>query len=64
MIRTMVEQILGTIPNKEVYANHFIVGEHDEYRLIVVKEKGIIKGFSLYIPQEKENEHDRGKNII
>lgn len=64
MIRTMVEQILGTIPNKEVYPDHYIVGEHGEYSMIVFKDNDGIKGFSLYIPQEKEKEYVKGKRNV
>lgn len=64
MIRTMVEQILGTIPNKEVYPDHYIVGEHGEYNMIVFKDNDGIKGFSLYIPQEKEKEYVKGKRNV
>lgn len=54
MIRTMVEQILGTIPNKEVYPDYYIVGEHGENNLIVFKDNnGNIKGFTLIEPPEK-----------
>jgi len=49
----MVEQILGTIPNKEVYPDYYIVGEHGENNLIVFKDNnGNIKGFTLIEPPE------------
>ena len=65
MIKTMVEQILGTIPNKEVYPDYYIVGEHNENNLIVFKDNiGNIKGFTLIEVPEQEKEHDKGKRII
>lgn len=52
----MVEQILGTIPNKEVYSGYYIVGERGESNLLVFKNsKGKIIGFTL-IESEKEKE--------
>lgn len=55
MIKTIVEQILGTIPNKEVYTGYYIVGEHGENNLIVLRDnKGNIKGFTLIESLEKE----------
>lgn len=54
MIKTMVEQILGTLPNKEVYPGYYIVGERTESNLLVFKNsKGKIIGFTL-IELEKE----------
>lgn len=50
----MVEQILGTLPNKEVYPDYYIVGEQGENNLLVFKDaKGNIIGFTL-IELEKE----------
>lgn len=54
MIRTMVEQILGTIPNKEIYPDHYIVGEQGENNLLVFKDtKGKIIGFTLIEPERE-----------
>lgn len=60
----MVEQILGTLPNKEVYPGYYIVGEQDENNLLVFKDaKGNIIGFTLFEP-EQEKENDKGKKNI
>ena len=51
----MVEQILETIPNKEVYPDYYIVGEHGENNLLVFKDaKGKIIGFTLIEPEQTE----------
>lgn len=64
MIKTMVEQILETIPNKEVYPDYYIVGEQGENNLLVFKNaKGKIIGFTLIGP-EQEKENDKGKKNI
>lgn len=60
----MVEQILGTMPNKEVYPDYYIVGEQNESNLLVFKDaKGNIIGFTLFEP-EREKENDKGKKNI
>lgn len=64
MVKTMVEQILETMPNKEVYPDYYIVGEQGENNLLVFKDvKGKIIGFTLIEP-EQEKENDKGKKNI
>ena len=64
MIKTMVEQILVTIPNKEVYPNYYTLGEQGEYTLLVFKDvNNKIIGLTLTEP-EKEKENDKGKGIV
>ena len=64
MIKTMVEQILCTMPNKEVYPDYYIVGKQGENNLLVFKNaKGKIIGFTLIEP-EREKENDKGKKNI
>lgn len=51
----MIEQILGTIPNKEVYPGYYIVGERGESNLLVFKNsKGKIIGFTLIEPEKEK----------
>ena len=63
MIKTIVEQILGTIPNKEVYPDYYIVGGQDEYVLLVFKD-GNDKIIGLTITEPEKRENDKGKKNI
>lgn len=56
----MVEQILETIPNKEVYPDYYIVGEQGENNLLVFKDaKGKIIGFTLIEAEQEKNKWNK-----